>query len=90
MSAPDHVSLGIIVIGRRRFSANRLTLLSGLGGMAHAQSLKSDPRDAAKWTFSSDSSVVPIQTMYELVSAVTCRARGGNDGWEGAMYFVVT
>ena len=54
-----------------------------VGGMAHAQSLTSDPRVGAIRTFSSASSVVPIHIMYEPTRWVTCKARGGRDGSAG-------
>lgn len=40
-------------------------LLPGGGGIAHAQSLHSDPEPGAFWTVSGDSSVTPSQSMYE-------------------------
>lgn len=86
----NHVSLEGLGIGVRWLPEDRRTLLFGPGGMAHAQSLRSEPRDAARWTVSSDSSVVPTQTMYEPVNAVICSARGGREGWLGATYLVVT
>lgn len=89
MSAQIHVSLGGSY-DREVHSAERRRTLLGSGGIAHAQSLKSDPREAAKWTVSSDSSVVPTQIIYDPVNAVTCSAKGGSDGCSGATYFVRT
>ena len=63
--------------------------LTGLGGIATAQSLHSCPCATVRSFASGPPSLIPTQTMYESTSFVTCSTRAGRPGVFDARYLVV-